>query len=349
MISEEFKKYIHPTKNIFLDIGKINNGSNKEIWWKVECGHEFKKQVKAFCISKNRCPYCSKTRKRILVGFNDLNTKNKKITKEWHSTKNGDLLPTMVTEHTHKKVWWICEKNHEWEASIYSRTTKSKLGPEGAGCPFCSGRYASKTNNFAIKCPQFLYLWHPVNNLPKTPFDFTFKSQQKVWWLCSCGHEWKAVIHGITRGCGCPKCRLKKSRNTSLKKYGTNNPQQNILIAKKQARKANYSFITKHWKTNEEIVCVGSYEKLTIEYLNNKKIDYIWQNKMEIPNNIPIIGGLIYFIDLYFPYQNEYAEIKGWIDRNKITKLKWEWFHETYPNSELWDKVKLKSLSIKVR
>ncbi|MFF1792340.1 zinc-ribbon domain-containing protein [Kitasatospora sp. NPDC058243] len=27
---------------------------------------------------------------------------------------------------------------------------------------------------------------------------------QKAWWLGPCGHEWQAVVHSRSGGCGCP-------------------------------------------------------------------------------------------------------------------------------------------------
>ncbi|MCI6567534.1 MAG: zinc-ribbon domain-containing protein [Dysosmobacter sp.] len=31
------------------------------------------------------------------------------------------------------RVWWQCERGHEWQAVIFSRV-------QGAGCPVCAGR-----------------------------------------------------------------------------------------------------------------------------------------------------------------------------------------------------------------
>ncbi len=104
--------------------------SNKKVWWKCKKGHEWEATVS----ERNRgdratnCPYCSN--KKILAGYNDLNTTCPTLSKQWHPTKNGDLKPTMVSAGSKKKVWWICEKGHEWEAVIYSRK-------RGTGCPIC--------------------------------------------------------------------------------------------------------------------------------------------------------------------------------------------------------------------
>ncbi|MBQ8623595.1 MAG: zinc-ribbon domain-containing protein [Oscillospiraceae bacterium] len=74
------------------------------------------------------CPYCSG--KKILSGYNDLATTNPNLATEWHPDKNGVLLPTMVSPGSHKKVWWLCKKGHEWQASIENRS-------KGSSCPIC--------------------------------------------------------------------------------------------------------------------------------------------------------------------------------------------------------------------
>ena len=53
---------------------------------------------------------------------------------QWHPTKNMELTPAAISYGTKKKVWWICQKGHEWQATVHSRAT------EGTGCPVCSGK-----------------------------------------------------------------------------------------------------------------------------------------------------------------------------------------------------------------
>lgn len=59
-----------------------------------------------------------------------LETLNERILEEWHLTKNGELKPCDVAAKSHRKVWWKCKKDHEWEAVVSSRTS-------GNGCPIC--------------------------------------------------------------------------------------------------------------------------------------------------------------------------------------------------------------------
>jgi len=48
---------------------------------------------------------------------------------EWHPTKNGKLTPKSVPLDR-KKVWWLCENGHEWQATVRRRI-------KGAGCFVC--------------------------------------------------------------------------------------------------------------------------------------------------------------------------------------------------------------------
>ena len=45
--------------------------------------------------------------------------------------------------------------------------------------------------------PNIANEWHPRLNA-KSPCDVTAHSHQHAWWVCNCGHEWKAVINNRT-------------------------------------------------------------------------------------------------------------------------------------------------------
>jgi hypothetical protein len=74
-----------------------------------------------------KCPYCSG--RRVLPGFNDLATEKPDLALEWHPDKN-DIKPSEVTKGSKEKVWWICSKGHEWQATVANRS-------KGSGCPIC--------------------------------------------------------------------------------------------------------------------------------------------------------------------------------------------------------------------
>ena len=141
------------------------------------------------------------------------NKLSSKLSKEWHPTKNGSLLPKNVTKGSKKKVWWKCPKNddHEWYATIDNRT-------KGRGCPFCSGKKVGKNNNLAYLYPELIKEWHPTKNYPLVPENFTAGSGKKVWWKCSKGddREWEARISSRKGGTGCPFCYKDNKMKESL-------------------------------------------------------------------------------------------------------------------------------------
>ena len=131
---------------------------------------------------------------------NSLAVVNPVLAKEWHPTKNGALLPEFVRVHSNKKVWWQCEKGHEWEAFINSRKN-------GVGCPYCAGKRAIVgISDLATVNPDLAREWHPTKNERLTPLDVTAFSNRFAWWQCEKGHEWRAMIYDRSNGCGCPIC-----------------------------------------------------------------------------------------------------------------------------------------------
>lgn len=92
-------------KNLPLTPDKITFGSNKRVWWKGACGHEWETSVKARSKGE-KCPICSGA--RVIEGINDLATLKPLLAQEW-SEKN-ELKPTEVSVASHKKIIWKCIK-----------------------------------------------------------------------------------------------------------------------------------------------------------------------------------------------------------------------------------------------
>jgi DNA-directed RNA polymerase subunit RPC12/RpoP len=139
----------------------------------------------------------------------NLKAVNPGLARQWHPTKNDNLTPEQVTPGSNKRVWWKCEKGHEWISSIEVRN-------RGAGCPYCSGRKASKEYNLRTLHPELADQWHPKKNMYLTPEQVTPGSNKKVWWRCEKGHAWKSSVAHRTGGNGCPYCsgrRVTKERN----------------------------------------------------------------------------------------------------------------------------------------
>jgi hypothetical protein len=129
----EIAKQWHPTKNGDLTPDKITPGSGKKVWWICKKGHEWQVGIMRRTDGGSACHYCTNQK----VGYgNDLESKFPEIAKQWHPTKNGDSLPSHFLPGTNTKVWWLCDKGHEWPARISSRT-----GPlQKSGCPKCTSQ-----------------------------------------------------------------------------------------------------------------------------------------------------------------------------------------------------------------
>lgn len=83
-------------RNLPLTPDKITFGSNKRVWWKGACGHEWETSVKARSKGE-KCPICSGA--RVIEGINDLATLKPLLAQEW-SEKNK-LKPTEVSVASH--------------------------------------------------------------------------------------------------------------------------------------------------------------------------------------------------------------------------------------------------------
>jgi hypothetical protein len=197
LINSLLIKQVHPTKNKSLDISSLSSGSGKKLWWICDKGHEWEATVD----NRNRgsgCPYCSG--KQAIIGENDLFTKNPVLIKDWNYKKNINVDPKKIKFGSSKKVWWICDKGHEWETSISHRT-------QGSGCPYCFGLKAIQgLNDLASKNPILLKEWNYKKNINVDPKTIKSGSRKKVWWICDKGHEWEAAILMRSRGSGCPYC-----------------------------------------------------------------------------------------------------------------------------------------------
>ncbi|WP_035780470.1 zinc-ribbon domain-containing protein [Butyrivibrio sp. LB2008] len=125
-------------KNGSLTPNQVARASRRIVWWKGKCGHEWDMSVSDRTLTFTRangktkkpygCPYCSG--KRVLKGFNDLESLYPNLAKDWHTTLNGDLKPSEIQAHSNRKIWWKGLCGHEWTASINKRIQNNQ-------CPIC--------------------------------------------------------------------------------------------------------------------------------------------------------------------------------------------------------------------
>lgn len=203
------------SKNYPLNPEGLSAGSHKKVWW--ECtknsSHQWNARIKDRVLKGSGCPFCA-GRKADLS--NCLQTTHPNIAREWHSVKNI-FSPLEITANSNRKVWWICSKDsqHEWQTTCANRTRAR------SGCPYCTGKIATKLTSLEYKFPELSREWHPTKNGVLTAQHVTAGSAKKVWWLCSQNnnHEWQAMVINRTNRnkTSCPMCsknRLSKfSRN----------------------------------------------------------------------------------------------------------------------------------------
>ncbi len=107
------------------DASKVLSGSHQKKRWECKEGHTWNAIIKNRTKLKSGCPFCAN--KKVLIGFNDLETKFPDIAKEadgWDASR--------VLSGTHQKKRWKCKEGHTWNASVDSRTSNA------TGCPECA-------------------------------------------------------------------------------------------------------------------------------------------------------------------------------------------------------------------
>ena len=203
----------HPTRNDNRTPEHTSPGSHKEIWWRCikNQDHEWLRAVKTRTSGGADCPFCVG---KIASTTNSLAHIFPKIAAEWHSTKNGELLPEQIQPRSHKSVWWKClDQGHEWEMRVETRTRY------GRGCQACATSLSAMTP-LASLSPKIAAEWHPMKNGESTPEMVMAASSASVWWKCqaSPGHEWQARVTDRARNdAGCPFClELRVSETDSL-------------------------------------------------------------------------------------------------------------------------------------
>ena len=81
---------------------EVSYGSGAIVWWKCPAGHSYQQAIYKKVSRNHGCPVCSGH--RTVSGVNDFATTFPEIAKEWHPTKNGDLLPSEISKKNGKKV-----------------------------------------------------------------------------------------------------------------------------------------------------------------------------------------------------------------------------------------------------
>ena len=142
--------------NAPLTPDEVKYGSGKIVWWKCAKGHKWQASINTRTNTKSGCPYCSG--RRAISGVNDISTTNPELLKLWNYPKNQSLKLSEISAGSNIKVWWICNKGHEWEAKISDVS-------QGTRCPYCSGhKVLSGFNDLATLRPDIASEWNYDKN-----------------------------------------------------------------------------------------------------------------------------------------------------------------------------------------
>lgn len=191
-------------KNAPLRPEEVRPGSHQRAWWRCKEGHSWQAQVKSRA-SGMGCPICAK--KTIIVGVNDWAYANPEIAAEWDTEKNG-IPPEQVRTRDNKKYWWRCKNGHSYQTTIGIR-----VGKQRTGCPYCTGkRVMVGETDLQTTFPELAAEWDYEKNTPLTPQQVTAGCNQKVYWICTKGHSYQAIIGSRTgrSRSGCPYCSGKR-------------------------------------------------------------------------------------------------------------------------------------------
>ena len=135
---------------------------------------------------------------------------NAELMAEWDWEKNNKLgfNPNEITNHSGKKVWWICINGHSFDATVANRSN-------GKGCPICAGRKVLVGyNDLETWCIKNNRL-DLIKEFDKEKNVFSMKEitkscKKEVWWLCPNGHSYSATLHHrIKMNTGCGVCSHK--------------------------------------------------------------------------------------------------------------------------------------------
>ncbi len=180
-----------------VNASSLGVGSQAKVWWDCSKGHSWIAAV-GDRVRGQGCAVCAN--RQVVKGVNDLFTTHPHLVAELAPGKNENEVHSTIPAGTPKKLWWKCERGHEWRAAVSSRALDNQ------GCPYCSGNLVIKgENDLETLNPDLAQEWHFLKNTLK-PDSLKAGSIQSVWWLCRKGHEWKAPVARRNKGAGCPYC-----------------------------------------------------------------------------------------------------------------------------------------------
>ncbi len=169
--------------------------SGRNAWWICPSGHSWRSRIADRTSAGLKCPECFG---KSGTGTENLEIEYPEIASFWDFKKNKPLKPENVRSKSGKKVHWICQKGHTWEARIADITRRSIVK-----CPVCKGN----ENLLVDRNPKLYKQLHKTKNINIDLNKLKASSNKVVWWQCELGHEWEATVYNrFGNETGCPYC-----------------------------------------------------------------------------------------------------------------------------------------------
>lgn len=176
----------HPELNLPLTPHDVVPGSEKEVFWLCGEGHVWRASVLSRTGPRGGiCPICHPW---IRYGRPTSQPMDPSLVGLWHPTKNLPLTPDSLTSRSNRRVWWRCEKGHEWQGSVNNLRSL----PPPKRCPFCNDRAVCADNSLQARYPELAREWDE-RNLPLTPDKVLYCSGKRCWWRRG-AFVWQATI-----------------------------------------------------------------------------------------------------------------------------------------------------------
>lgn len=262
------------------DPSTVRFGSGLKKEWKCVRSHIYEMAVSQRTSKKPQgCPYCSG--RRVLKGFNDLQTLYPEIAKEAYGWD-----PTTFPKGGTTKVDWICPRGHIYSAPCNDRTNKQ------SGCPYCSGnRVLQGFNDLKTKFPdiaEYAEGWDATTVLPGCNEERT--------WICDQGHKFKRTVYeqvaAVNKCKFCPQTRRSKTI-TGINDLATTHPkiaeEADGWDPREYTPGSNYKM---EWRCKKGHPFEQAIQNRTLQgqgcpYCSNR---YVWKGFNDLQTKFPMIA-----------------------------------------------------------
>jgi hypothetical protein len=251
------------------------------------------------------------------------------LTKYW-SEKNGNIDPWFVRYGEKKSYWIQCQEKsyHVYKIPLCNFV-------RGVRCNYCNSRgfTVHPFDSLGAKYPEVSELWSEKNL--HTPFEFTFKSKEQVYWKCEAGKHkdyYREIANSTKYEFRCPECSYERNISFLQEKvsnYILDNYNYTLL------HEHHCTLVPKNPKDNsknntlpfDNEVIINDKHHLIIEVMGTQHYflsDYTggWGNKYLTPEQQLHKRKLYDRYKKYIAWVNkyEYLEIPHWTERDESYK-----------------------------